>query len=282
MNFLINLLILKITLISTFLPFIRKIVIKLYTRILLTLLGIYSFNYKYRKIKKNQEPNIILSSQSSLIDWLILAYNYTPKFLYIAKSEDNSNDAFIELSTLNILFYGAGIKFPKKIKNGSYFDLDNYFSKKCNEPLVIFPEVTKSNRLAVLDIRSNLMDKIYQKMTGNKINIRSEVIINKNYDFNTTDTVGIKSLFLLCSNLYAQIDIYSQDIKNDIFNDENLEYDSKKYPTKNIYFDFLIQEYLMEPSNRNTVSLNSKDHEKFIEYFKKTNSDYKANYIKNN
>ena len=246
------------------------------------LLGVYSFNYKYRKIKKNQEPNIIFSSQSSLIDWLILAYNYTPKFLYIAKSEDNNNDAFIELPTLNILFYGAGIKFPKKIKNATYFDIDNYLAKKNNEPLVIFPEVTKSNRLAVLEIRSNLMDKIYQKVTNNKINLRSEIMVNKNYDINTTDTVGVKSLFLLCCNLYAQIDIYSQDIKNEIFNDENLDYDSKKYTTKNLYFDFLIQEYLMEPSSRNTVSLNSKDHEKFIEYFKKTSSDYKANYIKNN
>ena len=37
----------------------------------------------------------------------------------------------------------------------------------------------------------------------------------------------------------------------------------------------------MEPNHRNTVSIDSFEHEKFIEYFKKTNKDSKANYVKN-
>ena len=113
------------------------------------LLGVYSIPYKFKKQNKN--PNIILSSQSSLIDWLILVYNYNPRILYIAKSKDNQQDAFIELSYLSIFSYGLGIKFNKFNPKKKYFDFNKYLdNKKNNRPLLIFPEATKSNRLAVL------------------------------------------------------------------------------------------------------------------------------------
>ena len=152
---------------------------------------------------------------------------------------------------------------------------------KNGRPLLIFPEATKSNRLAVLPIRSNLMDEIYKMAQKNSINIRSEIVINKNYDINTTDTFGLKSLFNLCCDFCTSIEICSQDIKNDNFSEENNDYDQNKYNNFNSYLDSILQEYLMEPLHRNVVSLNSFDHERFIEYFKKTNKDSKANYIKN-
>lgn len=243
--------------------------------------------YKYKKFLKNKRPDIIISSQSSIIDWLVLSLNYSPKFLYIAKSKDNRNDAFIELSFFSSFFYGIGIKFPKFISTdkNKYFDLNNYLDKNKNgRPVVIFPEATKTNRLAVLPIRSNLMDQIYKRAQNKEknTNIRSEIIINKKYEINTTDTFGIKSLFNLCCSLYTPIEIYSQDIKNDNFLEEDAEYDNDKYKSFNLYLDYIIQEYLMEPIHRNCVSLNSFDHEKFIEYFKKTNRDSKANYVKTN
>ena len=243
--------------------------------------------YKYKKHLKGKRPNIIISSQSSILDWLILSLNYSPKFLYIAKSKDSKNDAFIELSFFSAFFYGIGIKFPKyiSVNKTKYFDLENYLDKNENvRPVVIFPEVTKTNRLAVLPIRSNLMDQIYKRSQNKKknTNIRSEIIINKKYEINTTDTLGIKSLFSLCCSLYTPIEIYSQDIKNDNFLEENAEYDRNKYSNFYLYLDFIIQEFLMEPIHRNCVSLNSFDHEKFIEYFKKTNKDSKANYVRTN
>ena len=260
-------------------PFIYNFIISLFTRIFLILLGVYSIPYKFKKQNKN--PNIILSSQSSLIDWLILVYNYNPKILYIAKSKDNQQDAFIELSYLSIFSYGLGIKFNKFNPKKKYFDFNKYLDKKNNRPLLIFPETTKSNRLAVLSIRSNLMDEIYKRAQNNNINIRVEIIINKNYEINTTDTFGLKSLFILCCNFYTSIEIYSQDIKNDNFLEENIDYDKNKYNNLNCYLDSIVQEYLMEPMHRNVVSLNTFDHERFIDYFNKTNKDSKANYVKN-
>ena len=275
----------RITCIKYILPFLYNLLISFYYRISLFLIGVYNIQYKFKKHLKNKNPNIIISSQSSLIDWLVLAYNYSPKFLYIAKSKDNNTDAYIEISFFSFLFYGAGIKFPKYNKNKKYFDLNNYLDNNRNgKPIIIFPEATKSNRLAVLPIRSNLMDQIYERAKDKQknLNIRSEIIINKKYEINTTDTFGMKSLFNLCCNFYTPIEVYSQDIKNENFIEENAEYDTDKYNTFNLYLDSIMQEYLMEPIHRNCVSLNSFDHEKFIEYFKKTNKDSKANYVKRN
>lgn len=168
------------------------------------------------------------------------------------------------------------------IKKEDKFNFEEYF-KKNNKPLVIFPEATKSNRLAVLPIRSNLMDDIYELIKDNKeINLRTEIVINKNYEINTTDRKGIKSLFNLCSSFYTPVEICSQDIKSETLLNENLEFDTDKYKSANLYKDSIIQEYLMEPAHRNTVSINSFDHEKFIDYYSKTSSDKKANYVKNN
>ena len=273
-------LLLRIFFIHYCFPLFYNFIIYLYARIFLILLGVYTIPYKFKKQKKN--PNIIISSQSSLIDWLVLVYNYNPKILYIAKSKDNQEDAFIELSYLNIFSYGLGIKFNKYNPKKKYFDIKKYLDQNKNRrPLLIFPEATKSNRLAVLPIRSNLMDEIYKRAQNNNINIRSEIIINKNYEINTTDTFGLKSLFFLCCSFYTSIEVCSQDIKNDNFSGENDDYDKNKYNNFNSYLDSVVQEYLMEPSHRNTVSLNSIDHERFIEYFTKTNKDSKANYIKN-
>ena len=271
-----------ITCIKLILPSLYNLITSFYIRFLLFLLGVYTLPYKYKKHSNQKNPNIIISSQSSIIDWLILFYNYTPKFLYFAKSKDNKTDSLVELSLFNLLSYGNGLKFPKASKKNC--EIKKYIEQNKNgSPIVIFPEATKSNRLAVLSIRSNIMDDIYKMAQEKKICIRGEIIVNKNYQFNTTDTCGFKTLFKLCCNFYTQIEIYSQDIKNDNFiEDNNNEYDMDKYPNFNLYLDYIIQEYLMEPTHRNIVSLNSFDHEKFIEYFNKTNKDSKANYVKKN
>ena len=274
-------LLLRIFFIPHCFPFLYNFIICLFARIFLILLGVFSIPYKFKKQSK-KNPNIIISTQSSLIDWLVLVYNYNPKILYIAKSKDNKQDGFIELSYLSIFSYGLGIKFNRFNPKKKYFDINKYFEQNKNgRPLLIFPEATKSNRLAVLPIRSNLMDEIYKMAQKNSINIRSEIIINKNYDINTTDTFGLKSLFNLSCNFRTPIEICSQDIKNDNFSEENNDYDQNKYNNFKSYLDSILQEYLMEPLHRNVVSLNSFDHERFIEYFKKTNKDSKANYIKN-
>lgn len=277
----------RITCLKFILPFLYNIIILIYYRLSLILLGVYKIPYKYKNHLKNKIPNIIISSQSSLIDWLVLAYNYSPKFLYIAKSKDNKNDSFIELSFFSIFFYGSGIKFPKYSANkkNKYFDLQNYLDKnKDGQPIIIFPEATKSNRLAVLPIRSNLMDSIYERAKNKQksLNIRSEIIINKTYEINTTDTFGLKSLFNLCCSFYTPIEVYSQDIKNENFVEEYAEYDNDVYKSFNLYLDSVVQEYLMDPSHRNRVSLNTFEHEKFVEYFKKTNKDSRANYVRKN
>ena len=57
---------------------------------MLFFLGVYSLNYKYRK-HSNKKPDIIINSQSSVIDWVYLIYLYAPKFLWIVKSLDSKN-----------------------------------------------------------------------------------------------------------------------------------------------------------------------------------------------
>lgn len=62
-------------------------------RLMLYFLGVFNIYYKHRKIS-NKNPDIILSSQSSIIDWIYLYYSYAPKFLWIVKSEDSKNVIF--------------------------------------------------------------------------------------------------------------------------------------------------------------------------------------------
>ena len=208
-------------------------------------------------------------------------YNYSPKFLVIAKSENNDQDYFIELSYYQIFFFSLGNRFPVASEDGVKFDFEKYILEPSHLPMVIFPECSKTNRMGVLSIRSNLFDKIYELVKNHeKILIRSEIIINKNGDYNTTDAKGYKSLFWLCLNYHVLIDIYSQDVLNDTFSDEDVEYDKKKFKTVNEYFDFNLQELLMDPNHRSTVKLSYKDLIKFIDYYNKTSSDKNASYVK--
>jgi len=57
---------------------------------MLYLLGVLNINYKHRKTS-TKNPDLILSSQSSVIDWVYLYYFYAPKFLWIVKSENSQN-----------------------------------------------------------------------------------------------------------------------------------------------------------------------------------------------
>lgn len=279
-----------LTITNTFvrLPGIRKVtrplevlLTKLCSRILLALLGVYEINYKYKRQDSKRHPNIIISSQSTIIDWLVLMYNYSPKFLVIAKSENNDKDYFIELSYFMIFSYSMGLKFPKAIPNGKKFDFDKYVLERNHVPMVIFPECTKTNRHGVLSIRSNLLDAMYSIIKKHeKLLIRSEIVINKNGDYNTTDERGYYYLFLQCLNYYVPIEIYSQDIGNETFSEDEISFDKSKFKSVNEYFDSNLQEFLMEPNHRNTVKLTYKDHIKFLEYYKKTSSDKNASYVK--
>ncbi len=123
---------------------------KIFGRIFLILLGVYKLDYKYKKQKDNRSPNIIFSSQSSIIDWMVLMYNYSPKFLWIVKSDDNKDvklvynykDIFIELSYLDVFIFGCGLKFlSTKTKRFTEFNVEKYVQTPGHIPLVIFPEV---------------------------------------------------------------------------------------------------------------------------------------------
>ena len=229
----------------------------------------------------NRIPNIVFSSQSTVIDWLILIHNYTPRFIFIAKSEDNKSDFFFELSAFEVMKYSLGLRFPtiKNVSKKRKFEIEKYIEKPQQVPLVIFPEGTKTDRFGVLKIRSNLLDNLYKFINEHEnVLIRSEIIQKQNGDYNTTDVYGFKYLFKLCQRYSTKIEIYSQDIQNDTFNDKNAEYDKKKFPNIESYLDSILQEYLMEINHRNSVSLCSFDHIKFLDYYNKTSAD--ASYVK--
>lgn len=80
-------------LISYILPIgriLENIIVMFYVRIMLLLLNVYFFPYKKSKHNPDKSPRVIFSSQSSIIDWMILMYSYAPKFLWIVKSEDHT------------------------------------------------------------------------------------------------------------------------------------------------------------------------------------------------
>jgi len=249
-------------------------------KIFLILMGVYRLNYKYNKISETRTPNIILSSQSSIIDWIILMYNYSPKFLWIVKSPDNQSDLFIELSYFDVLIFGMGLKFlSTETKKYKSFDIEKYIQSSNQIPLVIFPENTKTNRKGVLKVRSNLMDNLYTMINDHsKILIRAEVY-SKCFKYNdvnnTTEYHGVKTLFFICSQFINYANVYTQDILNANFSKE-ADYDKKAFRNSEEYLDDVLQSFISDHDNRLRVGFSSVDHIKFLEYFHETNktTDY--------
>lgn len=176
--------------------------------------------------------------------------------------------------------YSLGLQFPFSKLKERQFEMSKYIDSPNQIPLVIFPENTKTNRQAVLAIRSNLFDMIYTLIQQHeKILLRSELITKPTGLNNTTDRNGYKKLLQSCNQLSTSIQIYSQDIPNDTFSLTS-QYDKSKFPTLSSYLDLNLQEYLMENTNRNTVSLDCKKHLAFLNYFETTQTN--GSYIKKN
>lgn len=123
------------------------IIDKIYCTILLYLLGVFQFNYKFKGNQK-YSPRVIISNQSSIIEWLSLMHTYSPKFLWLAKSSDHKSDYLYELNSYNVLFYGIGLKFINAgEKKYTPFNLDQYIKSNNQVPLVIFPEVSNDIKI---------------------------------------------------------------------------------------------------------------------------------------
>lgn len=100
------------------------------------------------------------------------------------------------------------------------------------------------------------MDSIYKTVEEhNKILLRSEIIA-KPFKFfnpnNTTDFLGLKTLYFTCSQMINIVDIYSQDLSNSNF-DKNISFDISKFKTAEENLDANLREVLAEPSHRNLV-----------------------------
>jgi hypothetical protein len=100
------------------------------------------------------------------------------------------------------------------------------------------------------------MDLIYKIVNDHsKVLLRSEIISKKFKYFNlnnTTEYLGLKTLFYTCSQIYDPVEIYSQDILNSNF-DMNADYDKNKYKNVEESLDSTLQSFLFEPTHRNTV-----------------------------
>ena len=125
------------------------------------------------------------------------------------------------------------------------------------------------------------MDTIYELVNqhGNLL-LRSEVVVKRFSYFNpnnTTEYSGMKTFFHTLCQLINNVEVVTQDIPNNNF-EKGLNFDRLKYQRIEDYFDNNLQSHLVEPNSRNIVSLNSKDHIKFLEYFHQTSKD--ASYIK--
>ncbi len=272
---------------------LARLLDKVFSFFFLCLFGVFSFS-KDKATEKaeaslfndtDKKKNvIILSSQSNIIDWIVLIYKYSPKFLQIVKHVDGVEDLLVELSYFQLLKYAAGIVIPtyssetdkSKIKQ---FDLKASFSS----PIVIFPEVTKTTREASLDIRSNIMDQVYDQFMQGKASLYCDITIFKFNYFcpnNTTDRKGFKNLLQIFSQLYNSVKLQTVKLSIDNFDTEKVDKELlKKFRNKYFYFDSLIQENLTYSEFRNnTVSLNCLKHLEFLDFFEMTSAS--TEYIK--
>lgn len=73
---------------------------------------------------------------------MVLMTNYSPIFLWIVKSEDSKKDYFTELSYIDVLFFGMGLKFlSTRTRKFKEFNIDAHVQSLNQTPIVIFPEV---------------------------------------------------------------------------------------------------------------------------------------------
>ena len=251
----------------------------------LVLFGVYSFEKdnqtvstekQIRREINNSKSTIVLSSQSTIIDWFVLIYKYSPIFLQIVKNTQGKDDLLVKLSYADLISYASGIKIPYYSTDEEANKYDNIdLTKLTNHTLVIFPECSKTTREASLNIRSNIMDTIYSEFIKGRINLYSDISIYKYtyfYPNNTTDRRGIRNIFNLLCQVYNKVKIQTNRLNPINFDVENVDRQLvQRYKNKNYYYDSLIQENLTNTEFRNnTVTLNCLDHLKFLDFFEET------------
>jgi len=222
---------------------------------------------------------LIIATQSSIIDWLVLLYKYSPSFLWQVKSQKDDKDFWYELSYFQVLTYGLGLTFinfetcPINIRRKKFFMKDYFNNKNTTRPYVIFPEATKTNRSGVLKIASSAMKEVYElgKIVS-KPNIAFKIeAFDYSYKYfqpnNTTDSAGLCMLFKTCCQFSNRLLVYSQDSSSLIFDKGNDEKE-KLISTKADEYDKLIQSYLATPDNKFYLSIDSKKHVEFLEFYK--------------
>jgi len=274
---------------------LKQVIDLLFSRIFLYLLGVYSINQtsSSEKIKnqiksdmKNHKKVIIFSSQSTIIDWIVLIFKYSPSFYCIVKSTSGGDDLLVKLSNFQILQYGMGIKIPtysSESEESNKINSIDISEISSSYPIVIFPEGTKTTREATLNIHSNILNKIYDEFIHDKLSIYCDVLVYK-YSFfcpnNTTDRKGYSNVLQIMSQAYNSVLTQITKINKNNFDVDNIDKSTlKEYKNKYYYFDSLIQENLTYTEYRtNNVSFNSLKHIEFLDFYEKSSSS--SDYIK--
>lgn len=277
--------------IYSFLHFLKvKPVNFLFSKAFLLLLGVYSIKKTASSEKvenqiksdlKTKKKVIIFSSQSTIIDWISLIFNHSPSFYYIVKSINGDEDLLVKLSIFQVFQYGIGIKIPTyssknhKIKSIPISEIDS------SNPIVLFPEGTKTTREAILNIHSNILNQIYDEFLQDKLALYCDILVYK-YDYfcpnNTTDRKGFSSLLQIMSQVYNSVQSQMVKLNKSNFDVENIDKSLlKEYKNKYFYFDSLVQEHLTYTEFRtNNVSFNCLKHIEFLDFYEKnmSSSDY--------
>lgn len=100
------------------------------------------------------------------------------------------------------------------------------------------------------------MDNIYNIFNEHRnVLPRAEIVVKKFKYFspsNTTEYLGFKNLWFTVSQIYNNVEIYSQDMPTYNF-EKSVEYAKTKYNNISDYFDESLSYVLMEPESRNNV-----------------------------
>jgi len=215
--------------------------------------------------------DVIICNNTSIIDFIYLELAYSPLFTVVAIDEVTKKHGFRKLSLLEIPFHAMGLKFPSEVASNKVYDdllamRESQYVKR--RPIVIFPEATKSNGRGILNFEPEITEIIINAaQTMSLHTLRFDFEFDYYSPYNTTDVLGLKSMFKLMSQLRNVFLIQCYF---------NLEEKLMEIPDKEEKYDF-IRRTMMPRGKEYSLKLGYKEHIEFLGYWLNTRDKGYAN-----
>lgn len=165
--------------------------------------------FQKKELKFTFRPaDLIIANQTCYADWFWIRKQYCPVFTkaVIIEKDNKRKVGFKPLSILEFYSHAFGIKFPQILKEESddvFYSVEDLMTSQkflCNNakrPVCIFPELTKTNGLGILNIEADIIAMIMEAAKNKEIKITAIRFDHKfKYfsSFNSYDEVGLNVL----------------------------------------------------------------------------------------